>query len=646
MTPSHVIRYPWQLSDIMPPKKTPRRLWINKEDAQRLEEGSFYRSYEKLGAHPDGQGVWFAVWAPGADGVSVLGEFNDWKADAHPLQRRKGGVWETYVPGARSGQKYKYRITRGMYTVDKTDPYAFAMEPPVAGGDAASGLASIICDLDYAWDDKTWLEQRCGPDSLNRPVSIYEVHLGSWRKRGMYSMSYRDIARPLADHVEELGFTHVEFMPVMEHPFYGSWGYQVAGYYAPTYRYGSPADFKYLVDYLHRRGVGVLLDWVPAHFATDPQALVFFDGGALYEYDDPGMRRHPDWGTYVFDYNKPGVRNFLISNALFWIEEYHIDGLRFDAVASMLYRDYSRGKEWSPNLFGGRENLEAIDLLRKVNEVVYTHAPDVLTIAEESTAWPGVSKPTYDGGLGFLYKWNMGWMHDTLEYMEKDPVHRKHHQDRLTFPLLYTYSEHYILPLSHDEVVHGKGSLWNKMPGDAWQKAANLRLLYGRQIGHPGKKLLFMGSEFGQTSEWDHDHAIDWDALKDPLHKGMMAWVKDLYTLYRNHPALWNDQPGGFEWIDFEDHEGSTVSYIRRSTDRELVFLFNFTPVPRTDYRIGMPGKGRWRELLNSDAQIYGGGGVGNLGSVDTDPAPFHGRNHSVVVTLPPLAVAILEQET
>ncbi len=629
----------------MPKKKTPRRLWIDKEDAQRLEEGSFYRSYEKLGAHPDKEGVWFAVWAPGADSVSVLGEFNDWKTDAHPLQRRKGGVWETYVPGGESGQKYKYRIMRGMYTVDKTDPYAFAMEPPVAGGDAASGLASIVCDLNYAWGDKTWLEQRCGPNSLNRPVSIYEVHLGSWRKQGMYSMSYRDLARPLADHVQELGFTHVEFMPVMEHPFYGSWGYQVAGYYAPTFRYGSPVDFKYLVDYLHRRGIGVVLDWVPAHFATDPQALVFFDGGALYEYDDPGMRYHPDWGTYVFDYNKPGVRNFLISNALFWIEEYHIDGLRFDAVASMLYRDYSRGKNWSPNLFGGRENLEAIDLLKKVNEVVYTYAPDVLMIAEESTAWPGVSKPTYDGGLGFLYKWNMGWMHDTLEYMEKDPVHRKHHQDRLTFPLLYTYSEHYILPLSHDEVVHGKGSLWNKMPGDAWQKAANLRLLYGHQIGHPGKKLLFMGSEFGQTSEWDHDHAIDWGALKDPLHKGMMAWVKDLYALYRDHPALWNDRPGGFEWIDFDDHEGSTVSYIRRSTNRELVFLFNFTPVPRTDYRIGMPGKGRWRELLNSDAQIYGGGGVGNLGSVDTDPTPFHGRNHSVVVTLPPLAVAILEQE-
>lgn len=626
-------------------KKTSRRSWLTKEEVQRLEKGSFYRSYEKLGAHPDKQGAWFAVWAPGAGAVSVLGEFNDWKPDAHPLRRRKGGVWETYAPGAKSGQKYKYRITRDMYTVDKTDPYAFGMEPPVSGGDAASGLASIVCDLDYEWGDKAWIEQRCGPDSLHRPVSIYEVHLGSWRKQGMYSMSYREIAKSLADHVEDLGFTHVEFMPVMEHPFYGSWGYQVAGYYAPTFRYGSPLDFKYLVDYLHQRGIGVLLDWVPAHFATDPQALVFFDGGALYEYDDPGMRYHPDWGTYVFDYNKPGVRNFLISNALFWVEEYHIDGLRFDAVASMLYRDYSRGKDWTPNMFGGRENLEAIDLLKKVNEMVYSHAPDVLMIAEESTAWPGVSKPTYDGGLGFLFKWNMGWMHDTLEYMEKDPVHRKHHQDRLTFPLLYTYSEHYILPLSHDEVVHGKGSLWGKMPGDAWQKAANLRLLYGHQIGHPGKKLLFMGSEFGQTSEWDHDHAIDWDALKDPLHKGMMAWVKDLYALYRDHPALWNDQPGGFEWIDFSDEDDSTISYIRRTTDRELVFVFNFTPVPRTNYRIGMPGKGRWREVLNSDAKIYGGSGVGNLGSVDTDPAPFHGRNHSVIVTLPPLAVAILEQE-
>lgn len=627
-------------------QKTARRAWFASEELQQLEAGAFYRSYKKLGAHLDEKGAWFGVWAPGASAVSVLGDFNDWNPDAHPMRRRKGGVWEKRVRGVRSGQKYKYRIARNGYSTDKTDPYAFAMEPPAPGGDDASGLAALVCDLDYAWGDAEWMGQRRGPDSLDRPVSIYEVHLGSWRKQGAWSLGYREIAKPLADHVERLGFTHVEFMPVMEHPFYGSWGYQVAGYYAPTFRYGAPADFKYLVDHLHQRGIGVLLDWVPAHFATDPQALVFFDGGTLYEYDDPVMRHHPDWGTYVFDYNKPGVRNFLVSNAIFWLEEYHIDGLRFDAVASMLYRDYSRGDDWTPNLFGGRENLEAIDLLKKVNEMAYAHVPDVLMIAEESTAWPGVSKPTYDGGLGFLYKWNMGWMHDTLEYMEKDPVYRKHHQEGLTFPLVYAYSEHYILPLSHDEVVHGKGSLWDKMPGDAWQKAANLRLLYGHQIGHPGKKLLFMGGEFGQPSEWDHDHAIDWDALKDPLHQGVMAWAQDLYALYRDHPALWNDRPGGFEWIDFSDADDSAISYIRLGGGRTLVFLFNFTPVPRANYRIGMPAEGRWREVLNSDARLYGGSGVGNLGRVDTEPVPFHGRSQSVTVTLPPLAVAILEQET
>ena len=626
-------------------RKPARRSWFTSEEIQQLQEGAFYRSYEKLGAHLDKNGAWFAVWAPGASAVSVLGAFNDWDPDAHPMRRRRGGVWEKRVRGVQSGQHYKYRIARDGYSVDKTDPYAFAIEPPAPGGDASSGLASLVCDRDYAWGDEEWMGRRKGPDSLDRPVSIYEVHLGSWRKRGLYSLGYREIAEPLADHVERLGFTHVEFMPVMEHPFYGSWGYQVAGYFAPTFRYGAPADFKYLVDYLHQRGIGVLLDWVPAHFATDPQALVFFDGGTLYEYDDPAMRYHPDWGTYVFDYNKPGVRNFLISNALFWLDEYHMDGLRFDAVASMLYRDYSRGADWTPNMFGGRENLEAIDLLKKVNEMAYTHETEILMIAEESTAWPGVSKPTYDGGLGFLYKWNMGWMHDTLEYMEKDPVYRKHHQNLLTFPLLYAYSEHYILPLSHDEVVHGKGSLWGKMPGDDWQKAANLRLLYGHQIGHPGKKLLFMGGEFGQTSEWDHDHAIDWDALKDPLHEGIMAWVQDLYALYRTHPALWNDRPEGFEWIDFGDADDSVISYIRRGAGRTLVFLFNFTPVPRTNYRIGMPAEGCWRELLNSDAQRYGGSGVGNLGHVDTESIPFHGRNQSVVGTLPPLAVAILELE-
>ncbi len=619
--------------------------WLDKADIQRWNEGSFHDSYRKLGAHLNKQGAWFAVWAPWADSVSVLGEFNDWNPDACHLNRNDAGIWEGFVRGARPGHHYKYRVQRGMYTVDKTDPYAFAMEAPQASGDTAAGLASILVELDYEWGDEAWLDQRAGPESLGRPVSVYEVHLGSWRKQGDYSMSYREIAEPLADHVDDLGFTHVEFMPVMEHPFYGSWGYQVAGYYAPTFRFGKPVDFKYLVDYLHQRGIGVLLDWVPAHFATDPQGLVFFDGSTLYEYDDPQMRYHPDWGTYVFDYNKPGVKNFLVSNALFWLKEYHIDGLRFDAVASMLYRDYSRGQSWSPNLFGGRENLEAIDLLKKVNEVVYSEVPDAMMVAEESTAYPGVSQPTYNGGLGFLYKWNMGWMHDTLEYMKEDPVHRKYHHDNLTFPLVYAFSEQFTLPLSHDEVVHGKGSLWGKMPGDPWQKAANLRLLYGHQVGHPGKKLLFMGSEFGQESEWTHDHSIDWHLLDEPLHRGVMEWVRDIFGLYRDHPALWNDEAGGFEWIDFGDRDNSTISYIRQSGERKLVFILNFTPVPRTNYRIGVPGEGRWREVLNSDAEIYGGGEIGNLGGVETHPVPYHGRNHSIVLTLPPLSVVIFERE-
>jgi 1,4-alpha-glucan branching enzyme len=531
-----------------------------------------------------------------------------------------------------------------MYTVDKSDPYAFSLEGPSDAGDATAGLASIITKLDYTWGDEEWMTNRRGPETLEKPVSIYEVHPGSWRKKDdLYSLSYRELAEPLADYVEEMGFTHVEFTPVMEHPYYGSWGYQVVGYFAPTFRFGRPEDFKYLVDVLHQRGIGVLLDWVPAHFATDPQGLVYFDGSTLYEYDDPQMRYHPDWGTYVFDYNKPGVRNFLVSNALFWLKEYHIDGLRFDAVASMLYRDYSRGTTWSPNMFGGRENLEAIDLLKMINEIAYSEIPDVLMIAEESTAWPGVSQPTYSGGLGFLYKWNMGWMHDTLVYMTKDPVHRRFHHDQLTFPLVYAYSEHYVLPLSHDEVVHGKGSLWGKMPGDDWQKAANLRLLFGHQIGHPGKKLLFMGGEFGQRSEWNHDQEVEWDLLDEPLHAGIRTWMKDLLWLYREHPALWNDYPGGFEWVDFGDRENSSISYVRRSEGRTLIFAFNFTPVPRTNYRIGVPADGFWRERLNSDATVYGGSGMGNFGGIESHPVPFHGRSSSIVVTLPPLSVLILE---
>ena len=633
------------MNDVLNPTKTRTMSWIDKDDVRRWESGSHFECYEKLGAHPKRNGTWFAVWAPWAESVSVLGEFNDWNADAHQLNRTDGGLWELFVKAAKLGHHYKFRIRRGMYTVDKTDPYAFAMEAPQSGGNAAAGLASIVSDLKFKWDDDDWMERREGPESLGRPLSIYEVHLGSWKKQGDYSMSYREVAEPLADHVEHLGFTHVEFLPVMEHPYYGSWGYQVVGYYAPTHRFGSPADFAYLVNYLHKRGIGVILDWVPAHFATDPQGLVFFDGSTLYEYDDPQMRYHPDWGTYVFDYNKPGVKNFLVSNALFWLKKYHIDGLRFDAVASMLYRDYSRGQSWSPNMFGGRENLEAIDLLKKVNEEVYSQVPNALMIAEESTAWPGVSQPTYNGGLGFLYKWNMGWMHDTLEYVKEDPVHRKYHHDNLTFPLVYAHSEHYALPLSHDEVVHGKGSLWGKMPGDPWQKAANLRLLYGHQVGHPGKKLLFMGCEFGQEDEWDHDHSIDWHLLDDPLHAGVMNWVRDIYHLYRENPALWNDDPGGFEWVDLGDRENSTVSYIRRNGGRELIFVLNFTPVPRQNYRIGVPQEGTWRERLNSDAKDYGGSGIGNLGGVDSHPVPYHGRTSSVVLTLPPLSVVVLERE-
>jgi 1,4-alpha-glucan branching enzyme len=619
--------------------------WFTVEDFQRWQEGKHVNSYDRLGAHPFHDGTWFGVWAPHADHVAVLGEFNDWRADAHHLERVDAGLWQVFVPGAHAGHRYKYRIERGYYVVDKSDPYAFAMEPPEGSGSATAGLASIITDLSYDWQDADWMESRKGPEGLGDPISIYEVHLGSWKhKIHGVSYTYREIADQLADHVHHLGFTHIELMPIMEHPYYGSWGYQVVGYYAPSFRLGTPHELMYFVDTMHQRGIGVIVDWVPAHFATDPQGLVFFDGSTLYEYDDQRMRYHPDWGTYVFDYHKPGVKNFLVSNALFWLKKYHFDGLRFDAVASMLYRDYSR-TEWTPNMFGGRENLEAIELLKQVNETVYAEVPSVMMIAEESTAWPGVSQPTYAGGLGFLYKWNMGWMHDTLTYFSKEPVHRKYHHNDLTFPFIYMFAEHYALPLSHDEVVHGKGSLWNKMPGDPWQKAANLRLLYGHMLGHPGKKLLFMGGEFGQESEWSHDRSLDWHALEDPLHQGVMTWVRDVLHLYREHPALWNDFHDGFEGIDFSDWEQSVLSFMRKGGGRTLIFVLNFTPVPRHNYRIGVPQEGFWRERLNSDAQIYGGGGIGNFGSVETTPVPAHGRPASVVLTLPPLGLVILEHE-
>lgn len=619
--------------------------WLNKENLSQWAQGSFFDSYRKLGAHPNAQGTWFCVWAPWADHLSVIGDFNAWDPNAHPLRRVDDNLWEGYVRGAKVGHRYKFHVRRGAYQAYKSDPFAFSMEPPAENGSPVAGLSSVVTDLTYTWKDADWMANRKGPSGMHDPVSIYEVHLGSWRKNADgYSLSYREIAEPLADHVEALGFTHVEFMPVMEHPYYGSWGYQVVGYYAPTYRFGSPSDLKYLIDYLHQRGIGVLLDWVPAHFATDPQGLVFWDGSTLFEYDDPVMRSHPDWGTYVFDYSKPGVRNFLISNALFWLDEYHIDGLRFDAVASMLYRDYSRD-QWTPNMFGGRENLEAIDFLKKVNEETYTRFPEVMMVAEESTAWPGVSAPTFNNGLGFLYKWNMGWMHDTLTYFSKDTLYRKYHHNDLTFPLVYAFSEHYALPLSHDEVVHGKGSLWGKMPGDPWQKAANLRLLYGSMFGHPGKKLLFMGAEFGQDTEWNHDAEIGWHLLKQPLHAGIMQWLTDLNKLYTSHPVLSNETPQSFAWIDYHDYEQSVVSFVRQSEGEVLLFVLNATPIPRYAYRIGVPEAGLWQEVLNSDATVYGGSGVGNDGYVSSEPITKHGKEDSLALTLPPLGVLVLKPE-
>ncbi|HET6569306.1 MAG TPA: 1,4-alpha-glucan branching protein GlgB [Rhodothermales bacterium] len=619
--------------------------WITQEDLEKWQSGTHSRSYEKLGAHPVQDDTCFALWAPHAESVSVVGDFNGWDPSACCMEGVGAGLWEALARGVGPGTHYKYRIQRGAYSVDKADPYAFALESPIAAGSAVAGMASIVTDLRFDWGDHKWMSTRKGPTGLNEPMAIYEVHLGSWmHKAAGESYTYREIAEPLADHVQKMGFSHVEFLPVMEHPYYGSWGYQVVGYYAPTFRFGTPHDLMYLIDYLHGKGIGVFLDWVPAHFATDPQGLVFYDGSTLFEYDDPNMRYHPDWGTYVFDYNKPGVKNFLVSNAIFWMDRYHIDGLRFDAVASMLYRDYSRGN-WTPNMFGGRENLEALDLLKQINEAAFTEFPEINMIAEESTAWPGVSQPTYNGGLGFLYKWNMGWMHDTLLYMSKDPIHRKYHHNDLTFPFIYMFAEHYVLPLSHDEVVHGKGSLWGKMPGDDWQKAANLRLLYGHLVGHPGKKLLFMGCEFGQTSEWNHNHSIDWHLLEDPIHHGVMVWLQDLLHLYRTHPVFQLDGPDSFEGINFDDRDQSVISYMRKNGEKNLIFAFNFTPVPRYNYRVGVPKEGWYREVLNSDGLRYGGSNVGNFGQIESTPVQFHGRPVSLVVTLPPLGMLILEHE-
>jgi len=620
---------------------------LSEQDIYLFKEGSHGRLYEKLGAHPAEldrkSATRFAVWAPGAAAVSVVGDFNGWDSGRNPLQARHdgSGIWEGIVAGVQQGAYYKYRVrsrTHG-YEADKGDPFAFYWQLPPA-------TASRVWSLDYDWNDQEWMTHRAAASARNAPMSIYEVHMGSWRRvpeEGNRPLTYRELAEPLGGYVRQMGFTHVELMPVMEHPFYGSWGYQTTGYFAPTSRYGTPQDFMYLVDYLHGQGIGVILDWVPSHFPNDIHGLVYFDGTHLFEHADPRQGYHPEWNSCIFNYGRHEVRAFLESSALFWLEKYHIDGLRVDAVASMLYLDYARKEgEWIPNEFGGRENLAAVSFLRHMNEAVYRDYPDVQTIAEESTAWPQVSRPVSGGGLGFGYKWNMGWMHDTLKYLSRDPIYRTHHHDQLTFSIWYAFDENFVLPLSHDEVVHGKGSLVGKMPGDEWQQFANLRLLFGYMWAHPGKKLLFMGGEFGQRREWQHEESLEWHVLGYPLHEGVRAWVSDLNRCYRAEPALYDFdcERGGFEWIDCNDRDNNVVSFIRRNLpgDEVVLVVLNFTPVARSGYVLGVPRGGRWEEILNSDSERYGGSGVGNLGGLDAQPRAAHGRDWSVRLTLPPLS--------
>jgi 1,4-alpha-glucan branching enzyme len=622
-------------------------------DVHLWNEGSHFRAYEKLGAHPAERsgtpGTRFAVWAPDAAQVSVIGDFNGWKSGVNPLQPvGSSGIWEGFVPGVSTGALYKYSISarHSGYRVDKADPYGFAAE-------IRPQTASKVWDLSgFDWNDHDWMTTRGGRNSLHAPISIYEVHLGSWRRvpKNNGFLSYRDLAHQLAEYCHEMGYTHVELLPISEHPFDGSWGYQTVGYFAPTSRYGTPHDFMYFVDYLHRQGIGVILDWVPAHFPRDEHGLGYFDGTHLYEHADPKQGLHQDWGTFIFNFGRREVVNFLISNALFWLDKYHIDGLRVDAVASMLYLDYSRKEgEWTPNKYGGRENIEAIEFLRRFNHEVYRNFPDVQTYAEESTAWPMVSRPTYLGGLGFGLKWDMGWMHDTLKYISKEPIHRKYHQNDLTFRMVYAFGENFVLPLSHDEVVHGKGSMLAKMPGDEWQKFANLRLLYGYMFTQPGKKLLFMGGEFGQWREWSHDTSLDWHLLDYPMHKGLQRWVRDLNTTYRGEPGLhvYDCDSRGFEWIDCNDAEASVISFLRKGMNAvdDVLVVCNFTPVPRHNYRVGVPQGGRWDEILNSDAPLYGGSGQGNFGGVDAAPVSCHGRPYLLTITVPPLGMVAFRRQ-
>ena len=625
---------------------------LNDYDLHLIGEGNHYLKYEKLGAHlreiQGDRGVHFAVWAPNAQRVSVIGDFNRWDGRRHPMRNRgDSGIWEIFIPDLEAGTVYKFEVLSKFqgFLTQKADPYAFYSE-------VRPKSASIVHEINrYTWNDASWMSERRQNPLLSKPISTYEVHLGSWMRvpeEDHRFLTYRELADRLIPYVREMGFSHIQLLPICEHPLDASWGYQTTGYFAPTSRFGAPEEFMAFVDQCHQQGIGVLLDWVPAHFPRDGHGLGRFDGTALYEHADPRMGEHQDWGTLIFNYGRNEVRNFLISNALFWLDKYHIDGLRVDAVASMLYLDYSRRQgEWIPNCFGGNENLEAIDFLKKFNELTHQNHPGILTVAEESTAWTGVSRPTYLGGLGFSLKWNMGWMHDILRYFSKEPVHRKYHHNDLTFGLLYAFTENFILPLSHDEVVHGKRSLLDKMPGDFWQRFATLRALYGFMYGHPGKKLLFMGGEFGQWDEWDHSRSMDWHLLQYEPHRGIQRFVKDLNRIYRSEPALYevDFEWSGFEWIDFHDTENSAISFLRRARNPEdiLIFAGNFTPVPRYGYRIGVPFPGFYREILNSDSEIYWGSNMGNSGGVWAEPTPYQGRPYSISLTLPPLSVVALK---
>ena len=620
-------------------------------DTNLFKAGKYFKAYEKLGSHiieVDGQwGTYFAVWAPNAERVAVMGNFNGWNRTSHPLSARwdQSGIWEGFVPGIGRGELYKYAIlAKDGRALEKGDPFALFWEIP-------PNTASIVWDLEYEWQDQDWLKKRKDVAGLDKPYSVYECHIGSWRKKagGVESLSYREMADELVNYVKDMGFTHIEFMPVMEHPYFPSWGYQITGYFAPTSRFGLPEDFMYLVDKFHQEGIGVLLDWVPSHFPNDAHGLADFDGTHLYDHADPRQGFHSDWKSCIFNYGRNEVRSFLISNALFWLKQYHIDGLRVDAVASMLYLDYSREEgQWIPNKYGGNENLEAISFLKEFNEAVYRECPDAVTIAEESTSWSGVSRPTYTGGLGFGQKWMMGWMHDTLNYFKKDPVHRRYHHNEITFSLVYAFTENFQLPLSHDEVVHGKGAIITRMPGDEWQRFANLRLLYGYMYTHPGTQLLFMGGEYGQTSEWSLENGLEWGLLEHDYHKGVQSWVKELNHYYRKTTALYEKQfdQDGFEWIDLGDHQNSVLSFIRKGEDSEkpLIVICNYTPVVREGYKVGVPFKGTYKEVLNSNNEIYGGSGDHTGNKLKSTQGTWHGRPHFLQLTLPPLSVVVLER--